>query len=389
MQQAPTPPSTAAETPETLTLEVPDWIPQEVVDVWTWIDSVPILGFVVIILLSMLVAKIVEIIFRRGLRRLTAKTSTDLDDAIILLLDRPVFNTVLFVGLALAIVSLKISPFITDITLRLLFTILVLIWLRAAMPMCRLVLDLLSRYRERFPLIEERTMPLFDMVAKLVTLGAGAYALLLIWGIDPTAWLASAGVIGIAVGFAAKDTLANLFSGFFILADTPYKIGDWVVLDSGERGRVTHVGIRSTRLLTRDDIEITLPNAIIANAKIINESGGPWEKERIRIPVGVAYGSDVDQVCDLLQQIAVGHEHICPDPEPRVRMRAFGASSLDFELLCWIDEPVLRGRLRHELFMEVYKAFNAAGIEIPYAKQDVYIKEMPSPLPPSEEEAPE
>ena len=87
---------------------------------------------------------------------------------------------------------------------------------------------------------------------------------------------------------------------FFILADAPYKIGDFVVLDSGERGEVTHIGIRSTRLLTRDDIQVTIPNSVMGNTKIINESGGPTEKFRIRVIVGVAYGSDIDQVREVL-----------------------------------------------------------------------------------------
>ena len=141
----------------------------------------------------------------------------------------------------------------------------------------------------------------------------------------------------------------------------------------------THVGIRSTRLLTRDDIEITMPNALIANSKIINESGGPRLGERIRIKVGVAYGSDVDQVCEVLRKLAVEHQHICAEPAPRVRMRGFGGSSLDFELLCWIDEPVLRGRLSHQLYLEVYKTFNQLGIEIPFQQTDLYIKELPAP----------
>ena len=125
------------------------------------------------------------------------------------------------------------------------------------------------------------------MTIKMLLIGFGAYVFLMIWGINATAWLASAGVIGIAVGFAAKDTLSNLLSGVAIVADTPYKIGDYVVLDSGERGKVTNLGMRSTRLLTRDDVEITVPNAVIANATIINESGGPWVKHRIRSEVAV------------------------------------------------------------------------------------------------------
>jgi len=204
------------------------------------------------------------------------------------------------------------------------------------------------------------------------------YVIFTAWDVDMTAWLASAGIVGIAIGFAAKDTLANLFSGVFILADAPYKIGDFVVLDSGERGEITHIGIRSTRLMTRDDIEVTVPNSIMGNTKIINESGGPAERFRIRIAVGIAYGSDIDKVREILMDIALVDEAVCAQPEPRVRFRSFGASSLDFELLCWIDQPILRGRVIDALNCLVYKRFIEEKIEIPYSKHDLYIKELPS-----------
>ena len=137
------------------------------------------------------------------------------------------------------------------------------------------------------------------------------------------------------------------------------------------------MGMRSTRLLTRDDVEVTIPNAVMANAKIVNESGGPWEKERIRVPVGVAYGSDVDEVCEVLQSVAVSHSEVVKQPAPRVRMRAFGSSSLDFELLAWIDKPVLRGRIRHDLLRDTYKAFTEHGIEIPFPQTDIHLRSMP------------
>ncbi len=369
---------TADSTPiQDMGLKLPEGTPESIVRAWEVIDAYPVVGFLVVAALSYLAAKVAEAIVDRGLRRLTAKTETDLDDQVIGLVHKPIFVAVFFFGLALAVRSLRLDPGFTIATVRVLKTLVVLVWLRAGFPFFRLVLEALSRNRHRFAIIEERTLPLFDITAKVVLVAGVSYAVLAIWDIDPTPWLASAGVIGIAVGFAAKDTLANLFGGFFIVADAPYKIGDFIVLDSGERGRVTQIGIRSTRLETRDDIEITIPNAAIANAKIINEAGGRWEKERIRIKVGVAYGSDVDQVCAVLKRVAVEHEHICEDPAPRVRMRAFGASSLDFELLCWIDEPVLRGRLIHALNMEVYKAFAREGIEIPYAKLDVNVLSIP------------
>ncbi len=360
------------------TLALPPWVPEPLQKLWYWIGSQPLLGFLALVLLGYLAAKIAKVFITRGLTRLTAKTRTELDDQLVKLLHRPVFQSVFLCALALATNTLGLPRGVTDTVVKILKTVVVMTWLFAGFPISRLLLDALGRIKDRFEIVEKRTIPLFDITMKLVLFGGATYVVLAIWQVDPSPWLASAGVIGIAVGFAAKDTLANLFAGFFIVADTPYELGDFINLPSGERGQVTHVGIRSTRLLTRDDIEITVPNALIANAKIVNESGGPIEGERIRIKVGVAYGSDVDQVVEVLEQLAVEHRHICPQPQPRVRMRGFGASSLDFELLCWIDNPVLRGKLSHQMYMEVYKTFNQLGIEIPFQQTDLHIKEMPS-----------
>ena len=158
---------------------------------------------------------------------------------------------------------------------------------------------------------------LFTNLAAVVIIALAVYFIFHSWNVDMTAWLASAGIAGIAIGFAAKDTLANLFSGVFIMADSPYKLGDYVVLDNNERGKITHIGIRSTRLLTRDDVEVTVPNSIMGNSKIINESGGPHTKYRIRVKVGVAYGSDIDQVEQVLLKVAQNEAQVCEDPEPR------------------------------------------------------------------------
>ncbi len=361
----------------TLDAEIMAWVP----DAWQpALDVMADYPLILILILAgsgYLLGKILQLILTRGIARLASKTSTNLDDQLIGIVRRPVLMTTLILALLLATAVIALPQGMHNFAVSVLATLLLLSWAKAAIKTVHLILELIASNHERFEIVQERTIPLFEMTTKILLVGAAAYALLMIWGIDPTAWLASAGVIGIAVGFAAKDSLANLFSGIFIVADAPFKIGDYVVLDSGERGAVTSLGIRSTRLLTRDDVEITIPNAVIANAKIINESGGPWEKERIRIPVGVAYGSDVDQICELLKGIALDHPEIAEDPAPRVRMRAFGASSLDFELMGWINHPELRGRIRHELHMDIYKGFAEAGVEIPFPQQDVHVRSMP------------
>ena len=352
-----------------------DWLPESWLPFWQLIDEIPLIGGLVVAAVAYLLALLVRLVVFRALDRLADTTRSGVDDSIVEHLRKPLVTTVLYFGLTLA-VNVAQLPFGTQLLIQVLLSVIVVSWMRAALRISTALLDSLGS-QSRFTIVEERTVPMFDLSAKLLTILVGSYLLLLIWGINPVGWLASAGIVGIAVGFAAKDTLANLFSGFFIVADAPYKIGDYINLDSGERGKVSAIGLRSTRLLTRDDVEITIPNGVIAGAKIINESGGPALKMRQKLNVGVAYGSDVDQVCEILKEIAVRHEEVCSDPEPRVRMTGFGASSLDFDLQVWIQHPEVRGRIRHDLFMAIYKKLTEEGIEIPYTKQDLYIKELP------------
>jgi small-conductance mechanosensitive channel len=333
----------------------------------------PRLQAAALVLVFLVLAKAADLIISRLLAGWAKRSKTDVDDRFIALIHRPIFLSVLFFGLWLGATRLGLPPRIELLTLRLVKSLALLIWLVFLMRSASLILEVMRRYKERSPLIDPRTISLAANLAKILVVGGGIYFFFLIWGIDVGALLVTGGVVGVAIGFAAKDTLANLFGGIFILADAPYKVGDFIVLGSGERGEVTQVGLRSTRVLTRDDVEVTVPNALIANDTIVNESGGPWVKQRIRVKVGVAYGSDADHVRSVLQSVADSHPDIERDPEPRVRFRTFGESSLDFELLAWIREPVLRGRVLDALNGDVYKRFAEEGIEIPYAKRDVYL----------------
>jgi small-conductance mechanosensitive channel len=326
-------------------------------------------------------ALIFNFVVIRFLKRVTAKTSIKGDDHVIELIQKPIFVSLVIFGFVQAVKVLQMPENVVTITEAVLKTIVIMLWASFAIKFSKFLLQAISSRKSnsegKSQIIQHSTLPLFSNLALLVIVAATIYMLFLAWGIDVTAWLASAGIIGLALSFAAKDTLANLFAGVFILADSPYKLGDYIVLDTGERGKVTHIGIRSTRLLTRDDIEITVPNSVMGNAKITNEAGGPNSKRRIRVKVGVAYGTDIDQVREVLEKVAKDNEKVCGLPEPRVRMRSFGASSVDFELLCWISQPVLRGQVLDQLYCSVYEMFMEHNIEIPYSKQDVYVKSMP------------
>lgn len=346
-------------------------------DWWLSLLSSPYFQALLTVVGAIVLAVIADWVITRVLKRVTRMTRTTFDETMVDVLHRPIFSSIVLLGLYLAIPLLGLAGAFHSVALSLIKTAAVLIWSIAVLRLAGSLLERLSHVAERVLWLNERTLPLIDNVAKIAILGLAAYFLFLSWKIDVTAWLASAGIIGLALGFAARESLANLFGGFSIMMDAPYKVGDFIVLDTGERGQVTQIGLRSSRILTRDDVEVTIPNAQIANAKIVNESGGPWPKHRVRAAIGVAYGSDVDRVSDVLKEAAQSIEYASEEPEPLVRFMEFGDSSLVFSVLCWIDDPVYRGRAIDALNKAIYKALNREGIVIPFPQRDLYLKQMP------------
>ncbi len=351
-----------------------DLLPSQVQPYWEIVQTYPVVEALAIFTLFYGLAFGLRTYLIMLLKRITHHTSTTIHDEVIEGLRRPIFSFVMWLGLIIATRSAGFTEGLAGYITPFALTMLVFVLTRTALRISSLLITALSKDPVRFQSIDIRTEPLLIIVSKILILLVSAYTVLMIWGINPVGLLASAGVVGIAVGFAAKDTLANLFSGMFILADRPYKVGDYINLSSGERGKVTHIGIRSTRILTRDDIEATIPNGIIGNAMVVNESGGSHLKMRIRVPMECAYDANLDQVEEVLMQVATNHPEICAFPAPRVRFRGFAASGVSVELLGWIDEPELRGKVIHTLVKDMHRAFRENGLEIPYPKRDITIK---------------
>ena len=330
--------------------------------------------FVSLLCLSIFATYVIDIIFIRFLSRLVKRTKSDIDDQIIAIIHGPLKTSISYLSLAFVLSIYPLSDLSLFIILGLFKTLVTVQWATAIFKIFILLINWYASSSSNSKLVNSKLLPLFDNMGKIIIFIGAAYLIMASWGINPVGWLASAGVLGIVLGLAAKDTIANLFSGIFIMVDSPYKEGDYINLDSGERGYVMSIGIRSTRIMTRDDIEITIPNSVIANAKIINESGGPHENERIRLSVGVAYGSDVDLVKKILVDAATNSGLISEKFDPRVRFREFGESSLNFQLLFWIDKPEARGRTIDALNTTIYKEFNKNNIEIPFPQRTVHIK---------------
>ncbi|MFT4709120.1 MAG: MscS family membrane protein [Bacteroidia bacterium] len=321
----------------------------------------------------LLLAKLIEILLSATCKLLLRRTRTLLDDRIVELLRKPVLQSVILIGVVVTVAVLEPSAGTEQAVKHVASTLIALAWSIFLLRGSKVFLQAASDEKARFQLLEQRTYPLFSNLATVVIVAVTTWVVINIWGADMTGWLASAGVVGIAVGFAAKDTLANLFAGVFVIADAPFRVGDYIVLDTGDRGQVVHIGLRSTRLLTRSDVEITIPNSVIASGRITNQSSGPYSKMRVKLPVQVAYGSDIDLLREILLELAAAEGLVQAAPIPNVRFRAMADSGLNFELMFWVEDPSLRGRAVDALNTAVYKRLTKEGIEIPYPKRDVYL----------------
>jgi|TARA_B100001079_G_scaffold137479_1_gene117827 small-conductance mechanosensitive channel len=338
-----------------------DWIKDNYPD----LIANPLVRSLIIILGSIIIAKITDLVFTLIIKRLTAKTRTELDDKIVVLFHKPIFYSILFIGFSMAVKTANIPEYLDFALVGLFKTITIIIWLFLISRILILAIDWASKQTDN-KLLQQKTLPLFNNLGKIALGLFGTYFIFLSWDININGILASAGVLGVVLGLAAKDTVANFFAGIFLMADSPFKEGDYILLETGERGYVKSMGLRSTRFLTRDDIEITIPNSVIASSKIVNESGGPEDIERVRITLMIAYGSDIDEVKDLLKSIALKSDNVQNEPEPRVRFREFAESGIKLQLLFWIYKPEKRGRTVDAINTEVYKRFKENQITIPY-----------------------
>jgi len=194
--------------------------------------------------------------------------------------------------------------------------------------------------------------------------------------VDLTALTVVAGALGIGIGFGLQNIVNNFVSGIVLLFEQPVRYRDRVTVENIE-GQVENINFRATTILTNDNISIIVPNSQFVNQTVVNWSHGD-PRIRVHVPVGVAYGSDVELVTQTLLDVALEAKGVLKRPDSEVRFLEFGDSSLNFELLVWSDEPPNYHRLKSQLNYAIDKAFREHDIEIPFPQRDVHIK-TPSP----------
>jgi len=304
---------------------------------------------------------------------------------------RLIFQLIFFLSILVAIkvTSISAEPFV--LVIKSLMVIVIGIFISNALKtVLTQVAHSGSENHDDTKLIQPSTLPLFENAISIIIALAIVYQVFSIWGIDITALLASAGIAAMAIGMAMKDTLADIIAGILILTDPPFRIGDNIQIDGKIRGTVRKIGMRNTRVFTDENIEIIVPNALIGNSQVINESSSLNKHLRIQFNVHVAYGCDADEIRNLLIDIAQNSKNILTDEPVFVRISSVTPESIKFGLYGWIAIPQKKSSAIAELNELMYMRFLKEGIEITLPRldevavvshvpvqQDVVIKEVP------------
>ena len=192
-------------------------------------------------------------------------------------------------------------------------------------------------------------------------------------GIQISFLLAGSAALLVGIGLGLQQTFNDFISGFILLVDHTIKVGDVIEID-GWVARVEHIGIRTSNLISRDDISVIVPNHRITGQNVINWSHSTTEA-RFYISIGVAYGSDEQLVKKLLLETVSENENICTQPAPIVRLEEFASSSINFKLLFWTKEVFRVENVKSDLRFRIIEKFRQQDISIPFPQLDVHLKQ--------------
>jgi small-conductance mechanosensitive channel len=231
--------------------------------------------------------------------------------------------------------------------------------------------------------IDNIVIDLFNKFSGAIVYATAAVLALDVLGVNVMPFIAGAGVMGVAVGFAAKDTLSNLIAGVLLIIDRPFEIGDRIEVwsapaGSASWGDVIDIGLRATRIRTTDNIVVIIPNNEIMTRDIVNYTSIN-SSIRVRINIGIAYDADMAKAKSLILQAADSAGWISTEPAPKVVVRDFGESSVDLQLRVWIKDARKRMDTISYITDTVKTLFDQNGIEIPFPKRDITISDRQTP----------
>lgn len=331
-----------------------------------------ILGALLVLALFWVLSQLVVMMLNKWGKRLTSFTSTDLDDRVLQRVIPYVSRLFVVLGVYLAIRSLPLQEKFVMIVSGVIYVILVVI-------VCNLIFHVfdelmkwyLARQQDSFGAAMSRQMvPVAEKIVSLFLMGTALIVILKHFNYDIFSIVTALGIGSLAIGLAAKDTLAHMISGFTIMLDRPFRIGDRIQLVGGQIGDVADIGLRSTKIKTLDNQLLIIPNSDLCNTMLTNQAF-PNSRAKGRINIGVAYGSDVDQVKRLLVATAAEVDDVLADPPPEAYFVSFGDFALNMALFFWVEEYSTLFSVTDKINSLILKKFGENSIEIPFPTRTV------------------
>lgn len=339
-------------------------------------DYTPYIRPILIIGASLLAAAGANLIIKILLKK-AENTGTRIDDIILLAIGRPLYIMVIVAGIYYAVhetpyLGAMMNEIDGDYRYRHFLLTIFGTWIAASF-IKRIIreygYELASRTEGD---LDDRIVTLADMSGTYIIWMVGIMIALSGVGVEIGPIIAGMGILGLAIALAAQNLLLNVFGGMTITLDQLYRVGDRVEF-GGVYGDIYEIKPRYTKIKTLDNMIITIPNSKVINDNIINYAA-PDTSVRVKIPVGVTYGTYPEKVDKIMLEIAENDPKVLKEPKPLVRFTEYAASSQNFELLVWIKHYDDKHPVIDMILREMFKRFKEEGIEIPFNQMDVHLK---------------
>jgi len=330
---------------------------------------------IIILAVFYALSQLVVLVSEKIILRITKRTKTKIDDLIVVKINKPISLILIFIGLRLAIIPHKISAYMLDIIEHLISTMVTAVVTYIVIEIFDI---LIINWGRKFAAkteskVDDEVVLLFQKFSRIVVSFIGLIFVLNAWGIEVGPLLASLGIAGIAVAFALQSTLGNIFGGVSLIVDRSITVDDFIRLDDGTEGFVTDIGLRSTKIKSRDGDLIIMPNGKLADSKIYNYHK-PLPTTRVTVDFGVKYGTDVGKVKMIVLKELNVLKSALKEPAPQVIFIEMGDYSLKFKAFFWVKSIEIKLEAKEAATTAIYNALNRNKINIPFPTRTVHLK---------------
>jgi len=331
---------------------------------------------VIIIIVFYILSHIVTYVLKHFVKRITDKTKTKIDDLILEKSYKPFVWSLITVGFKIGFARLAFSEKVSGIFQHIFNSIITILIIYLLYAIVQILLESWGKAfaKKTKSTLDDDLLPLLHKVVKVLFLILGAFFVLGEWEVDITGLLAGVGVAGLAIGFAVKDSLSNIFGGISIILDKAFKVGDVIKTAGGDTGTVIDIGLRSTRIRTWDNELLIIPNGELSNNKIQNYKQ-PDASVRAVILFGVEYGSEVDKVKRVVKECLKTIPEVIKtgDKAPGVNFLEMGDSSLNFRATIWVKSFGERFGAKEKATILIYDTLNKSKVGIPFPTRTIYM----------------